>query len=201
MLRFWTVVLTLALVSLAAVPGEARGACGSALHDYYAARVAAERERNAAMDTALHEYAAAMDAATLNYAAATNTFSLDDKLAAERKYNGTRNAAMRDYKAVMVAAMREYDDTMDAAMRDCFTAMIEKNRHDIDAMMGPRLTRIFSARDAVRKAAWDDLVGAIRVARRNYEASPKTEKDRGVRDAAIDAARRDYGAALGVTWR
>lgn len=54
------------------------------------------------------------------------------------------------------------------------------------------------ARNAVRRAAWDDLVAAIRAARRDYDASPKTERDRRVLDEAISAARRDYGTALGM---
>ena len=202
MLRLWIAAISTFALH-AAVAGVAHGACGgTALHDFYAARVVAERNRNTAMDAALHDFYATMDATTRNYAAAVaeHRLRLDGSVAAERNYNGARNAAIRKYKAAVDLAMRNHNDALDAAMRDCFAAEIKQTQHDRDAIVGPRLKRIFEARNAVRRAAWDDLVAAIRAARRDYDASPKTERDRRARDEAINAARRDYGTALGV-WR
>lgn len=97
----------------------------------------------------------------------------------------------------------DYEDDERAA-RDSRTNRLNPNNDAYRQRLMRDIVRdieaALSARNAVRRAAWNDLVAAIRAARRDYDASPKTGRDRRARDEAISAARRDYGTALGM-WR
>lgn len=140
MLRFWIVALTLALASLAATISEARGACEAALHDYYAARVVAERNCNALLDATERNYNAAMSAVLNAAKRDRGKPGLEVRLeaigAVKRDYVRFRvfkvnlildrynlEAARRDYRAAVVARADAERDR-DAVGRDFRAAVV-----------------------------------------------------------------------------